>query len=80
LKRRRALLQALMLRDQTLDLGVYALALPPSAGRTAGIAAASALRDDPLKAELAGLREDDRALSSEGFVEQNSLRRGDDAL
>jgi hypothetical protein len=56
------------------------LALPPSAGRTAGIAAACALRYDPLKAELAGLREDDRALSVDRLAELDGVEPGDEGF
>ena len=61
----------------SLPQKVRVLRLQPAAARPAPIEAAGALRHDPLKAQLAGVGEHDRALGLDRLAEQDAVDAGD---
>src|SRR5208282_5305485 len=65
-------------RHGSHPLKLRVLRLQPLAAVSARISAASALRDDPLQAHLAGLGEHERSLGHQGVTEQNAVDASDE--
>jgi hypothetical protein len=65
-------------RHGSRPLKLRVLRLQPLPAVSARISAAGALRDDPLQAQLARLREHERSLGHQGVTEQDAVDAGDE--